>query len=249
MKPKPIALDAHESLAGAYTARVDNKPHNAYYERPASLSLLPEVNGKRVLDAGCGPGVYAEWLVTHGADVLAVDVSAKMVQYAGQRLGDRAKVIRADLSRPLNFLEDASFDIVLSALALDYVKDWYRTFKEFHRVLWESGVLVFSVCHPFAGMTLHDTGRYFDTELFSYRWVGFGAPVNIPAYRRPLGAVINPLLKAGFSLEHILESVPTKRFKKDLPQDYEELTRRPGFMCVRAVKAGKPETGAAPVAR
>jgi SAM-dependent methyltransferase len=239
MKRQSIALDTHGSSTGVYAARMDDKSHAAWYEHPASLSLLPDVKGKRVLDAGCGPGIYAEWLVTHGANVLAVDVSAKMVQYAGERLGDRAKVIRADLSRPLNFLEDASFDIVLSTLALDYAKDWYRTFKEFSRVLRKSGVLVLSVCHPFAGMSLHDSSRYFDTELFSYRWVGFGAPVNVPAYRRPLGAVINPLLKAGFSLEHILEPVPTKRFKRDLPQDYTELTRRPGFMCVRAVKAGK----------
>jgi SAM-dependent methyltransferase len=237
MKRKPIAANACVSLAAANTARMDFMPQNVIFERPASLSLLPDVKGKRVLDAGCGPGVYAEWLVTHGADVLAVDVSAKMVQYARQRLGDREKVIRADLSRPLNFLEDASFDIVLSTLALDYVKDWYRTFKEFYRVLRKSGVLVFSVCHPFAGMTLHDTGRYFDTELFRYQWVGFGSPVNVPAYRRPLGSVINPLLKAGFCLEHILEPVPTKTFKKDLPQDYQELTRRPGYMCVRAKKS------------
>ena len=239
MKRQSIALDTHGLSAGTYAAGVDTKPHTAYYERPASLSLLPDVRGKRVLDAGCGPGVYAEWLVTHGANVVAADVSAKMVQYAGQRLGDRAKVIRADLSRPLNFLEDASFDIVLSTLALDYARDWYRTFKEFYRVLRKSGVLVLSICHPFAGMTLYDSGRYFDTELFSYRRVGFGAPINLPAYRHPLGAVINPLLKAGFSLEHILEPVPTRRFKKDLPQDYMELTRRPGFMCVRAEKAGE----------
>jgi SAM-dependent methyltransferase len=239
MRRKVIALGARESSAGVYAARVEDKSQAAWYERPASLSLLPDVKGKRVLDAGCGPGVYAEWLVTHGANVLAVDVSAKMVQYAGQRLGDRAKVIRADLSHPLNFLDDASFDIVLSTLALDYVKDWNRTFKEFYRVLRKSGVLVFSVCHPFSGMSLHDSGRYFDTELFNSRWAGFGAPVNVPAYRRPLGAVINPLLKAGFSLEHILEPVPTRRFKKELPQDYKELTRRPGFMCVRAVKADR----------
>ena len=187
MKTKTNCWTACASLADANAARVNFTPHQVFFERPASLSLLPDVKGKRVLDAGCGPGVYAEWLVTHGADVLAVDVSAKMVQYAGQRLGGRAKVIRADLSRPLNFLGDASFDIVLSTLALDYVKDWYRIFKEFYRVLRKSGVLVFSVCHPFAGMTLHDTGRYFDTELFRNQWVGFGAPVNVPAYRRPLG--------------------------------------------------------------
>ena len=77
MNQKPIALDAYETLAESYAARVDTKPHNAYYERPATLSLLPQVKGKRVLDAGCGPGVYAEWLVEHGAEVVAFDVSTR----------------------------------------------------------------------------------------------------------------------------------------------------------------------------
>lgn len=61
-----IALEGYERLADAYAARIDTKAHNAYYERPATLSLLPAVEGKRVLDAGCGPGVYAEWLVNWG---------------------------------------------------------------------------------------------------------------------------------------------------------------------------------------
>jgi hypothetical protein len=55
--------DIYDELAEAYAARVETKPHNAYYERPATLSLLPDVKGKRVLDAGCGPGVYTGWLV------------------------------------------------------------------------------------------------------------------------------------------------------------------------------------------
>lgn len=58
----PVA-DMYDALAEAYAARADTKPHNAYYERPATLSLLPDVVGKRVLDAGCGPGIYTEWLV------------------------------------------------------------------------------------------------------------------------------------------------------------------------------------------
>lgn len=48
MSDKLIALDAYEALAEAYAAAIDTKPHNAYYERPATLSLLPEINGKRV---------------------------------------------------------------------------------------------------------------------------------------------------------------------------------------------------------
>jgi 2-polyprenyl-3-methyl-5-hydroxy-6-metoxy-1,4-benzoquinol methylase len=33
------------------------------------LSLPPPVEGRRVLDAGCGPGAYAERLVGRGAEV------------------------------------------------------------------------------------------------------------------------------------------------------------------------------------
>ncbi len=44
---------AYEKLADAYARMIDTKPHNAYLERPATLSLLPNVEGKRVLDAEC----------------------------------------------------------------------------------------------------------------------------------------------------------------------------------------------------
>src|SRR5688572_20852553 len=111
MNEKPISLDAYNTLAGSYASLVDTKPHNAYYERPATLSLLPDVAGKDVLDAGCGPGVYSEWLVEHGARVTGIDASAKMIELAKQRLQGRAEIHEADLSRPLDFLEDGSFDL------------------------------------------------------------------------------------------------------------------------------------------
>jgi hypothetical protein len=57
MHEQPIVLEAYSCLADAYAARIDTKAHNAYYDRPAVTSLLPPVAGKRVLDAGCGPGV------------------------------------------------------------------------------------------------------------------------------------------------------------------------------------------------
>lgn len=89
MMEDPIALEAYERPAEAYADRVETKPHNAGYERPATLSLLPPVEGKSVLDAGCGPGVYAEWLADRGAEVAAVDVSPTMIRLARRRLGGR----------------------------------------------------------------------------------------------------------------------------------------------------------------
>ncbi len=235
----PLALGPYEELAEAYAARVDTKPHNAYYDRPATLSLLPDVKGSRVLDAGCGPGAYAQWLVEHGAEVVAIDVSPKMVGLARRRLGDRATVMQADFSRPLDFLPDASFDIVLSALALDYVPDWRTVFREFHRLLRRPGWLVFSVGHPFADFKRHNEGNYFDTEVVEEEWHGFGTPWQVRFYRRSLQEVLNPLLEAGFALQRILEPRPTEEFRLADPKDYEELSREPGFLCVRAVKAGQ----------
>ena len=196
---KPIALDAYNLLAESYAALVDTKPHNAYYERPATLSLLPNVRNKKVLDAGCGPGVYSEWLADRGAEVVAFDVNEKMVQLARERLGTKARVVQADLGKPLGFLADASFDIVLSALVLDYVRDWGAAFREFHRVLRQSGLLIFSVDHPFADPFIQDERvNYFQTELVEYEWTGFGAPVRVPSYRRPLRvrARISPCVQA-----------------------------------------------------
>jgi SAM-dependent methyltransferase len=237
---KPIAVHAYEALAERYAALVDTKAHNADYERPATLSLVPSIEGKRVLDAGCGPGVYAEWLVDHGAQVTAIDASPKMVEFARQRLGARADVRLADLGKPLDFLGDESFDLVLSPLVLDYIKDWTSVLGEFYRLLRALGLLVFSVEHPFEKFKQSVEGNYFATELVHYTWRGFGGEsVEMPSYRRPLSAMIASLWETGFVVEQVVEPRPTEAFKDKDPEDYEKLSKQPGFLCVRARKAGR----------
>ena len=98
----PIAQDAYNQLADDYAARIDSKAHNAYYDRPAVLSLLPAVAGQRVLDAGCGPGAYAQWLLGHGAQVVAVDANEKMLAHARARTANRAEFHLANLNAPLD---------------------------------------------------------------------------------------------------------------------------------------------------
>jgi SAM-dependent methyltransferase len=238
MNDKLIALDAYEALAEVYAAAVETKPHNAYYERPATLSLLPDLAGKRVLDAGCGPGVYSARLIEEGAEVVAIDASQKMIDLARQRLGEAVTLRQADLGRPLTFLDNSSFDLVLSPLVLDYIEDWHSTFAEFFRVLRPGGHFVFSVSHPLFDESYFQTNDYFKTELVGCEWRGFDqVRVYMPSYRRPLGAVFNPLLEAGFTLERIIEPKPTEEFLAADPKHYQELSQRPCFLCIRAGKA------------
>lgn len=233
---KPITLDAYEILAEPYSALVDTKFENAYIERPATLSLLPDVKGMKVLDAGCGPGSYSEWLVEHGAEVVAVDVSPKMVELARKRLSERIVVHLADLGGPLDFLEDGTFDIVLAPLVLDCIEDWDSLFSEFHRILSSDGVLVFSVCHPFTEFLLRSKGRYFDTELVEAEWKGFGPSVIMPSYRRPLASMIASLTGAGFDLERIVEPTPVPDSRQIDSDMYEKYHEKPSFLCIRASK-------------
>ena len=233
----PIAQDAYNQLADDYAARIDSKAHNAFYDRPAVISLLPNVAGMRVLDAGCGPGAYAQWLLDHGAQVVAVDANEKMLAHARARTKDRAEFHLANLNAPLDFLDDVSFDLVICPLVLDYIRDWTPLFREFQRVLRPGGVLVFSHAHPASEFFLYYfDGNYHEIEAVSFEWTGFGTPVEMPSFRRPLAAVFNSLVDAGLRLDRVLEPRPTEAFKDADPENYDRLMRQPGFLCIRAVK-------------
>jgi len=123
---------------------------------------------------------------------------------------------------------------VLSALTLDYVRDWDAVFCEFRRLLTEEGRLVISVAHPLADYIDFDDPDYFETEAVTMTWTGFGEPVEVPTYRRPLAAILNPLVGSGFALERVVEPTPTEEFRERDPERYAELSRRPSFLCLRA---------------
>jgi SAM-dependent methyltransferase len=240
-KSKSIAFAAYEALAEEYSRRINTKPHNAYYERPATLSLLPKVKGKRVFDAGCGPGKYAEILTQRGAQIYGIDISPKMVRLARKRVGNKALFRVADLTQPLSFLDDASFDIVICPLVMDYIKNQKPVVKEFYRILRSSGTLVFSGGHSFGDyLYFQNKGKkvtYLSTEHVGCEWYGFGKPVYVSWYRRPISSLLNPLIEAGFRIDRVLEPVPTKQFKRALPEDYRKLKHAPpAFICIRAKK-------------
>ena len=233
---RPVAVAAYESMVEAYAAAIEENPRSIYYERPALVDLLPDVSGRRVLDAGCGPGAMVEWFLGQGADVVGVDASANMLKLAEQRVGDAAVLHLADLEQPMPFLADSSFDVVLSSGTLGYVRDWLALFQEFSRVLRPGGCVVFSVGHPCSEYTLNETDDYFSTELRDYTWRGVGDPIVMPCYRRPLEHMIDPMVRAGFSIEQMVEAVPTKEFAEVNPDEYAQLMRRPRVLCVRARK-------------
>jgi SAM-dependent methyltransferase len=227
----PIARDAYDEMADEYARDVETNGYNAGIEFPGTAGLMPDVDGKRVLDAGCGTGNYAEWLCDEGAEVVGVDASEAMLEHAIERVGDRAEFHRANLEASLDFAADEAFDGIVSALVLDDLEDWRGVFAEFYRLLEPGGFVVFSVSHPFNEYPLDGEANYFEVERQVKEW-----SVEVPYYRRPLAGILNPLLEAGLRLDEIAEPQPTKVFEEMRPDKYEKESKRPVSLCVRAVR-------------
>ena len=118
--PDPAQYDA---FAAEYEAHAAVAPYNALYDRPATLRLIGDVAGRRVLDAACGPGFYIDELLALGADVMGCDAAPTMIELARARVGDRAELRVHSLDDPFTWIEDESIDVVVCALAYHYVSN------------------------------------------------------------------------------------------------------------------------------
>jgi ubiquinone/menaquinone biosynthesis C-methylase UbiE len=81
----PPGINDYDTFAEGYTAANETGFVHAYYERPAMLALAGEVNGRRILDAGCGSGPLLAALRDRGAIVTGIDKSAGMLEQARRR--------------------------------------------------------------------------------------------------------------------------------------------------------------------
>ncbi|MER8778290.1 class I SAM-dependent methyltransferase [Mesorhizobium sp. M0220] len=237
----PVAVSAYASFAERYDALAPIKPHNALYERPASLELLGDVTGLNILDAGCGSGICSEKLARSGARVSAFDITPEMLALARQRCAGLDVDIRlGNLERALDWLADGSFDRILCSLALDYVEKLEPVFAEFHRVSCPGGWLVFSMGHPmrdWQDTRTRGTKTYFETNRWGMHWGGFGEPnPYVESYRRPLGDILNGLADTGWTLDRFVEPLPAPEMEMVDPRHFAELSLAPAFICVRAHK-------------
>ncbi|MEL7296615.1 MAG: methyltransferase domain-containing protein [Pseudomonadota bacterium] len=231
----PIALNAYEALAEGYAAIAEQKAENGYNEHPAMRAQLGDVRGLSVLDAGCGPGFLTRDLLSLGAaSVVALDVSPTMIRLAEERNGPTVEYHVADLAQPIE-QGDASFDLVVSSLALDYVRDWSRPLGEFYRLLKPAGRLLFSVQHPMGAYQWFKPPSAFGVHYCEATWRGFTEqPVVVPDYYRSFEELINPLLDAGFRLTHLHETKPLAELADIDPGKYQKNATFPTFIIVDA---------------
>lgn len=221
----------YDVFADEFREHAESGFANAYLDRPACLELIGDVDGADVVDAACGPGLYAEELVRRGAHVTGFDQSTQMVELARRRV-PAAEFRVHDLADPLDWLSDASVDAVLFALALEYVDDRVTALRELHRVLRPGGALVLSRLHP-TGDWLRQGGSYFDVRLIEETW---SKGWQLRYWIAPLERTCEELYEAGFLIERMWEPRPVPAGASEDPDEFEKLNREPrGFLAIRAL--------------
>jgi ubiquinone/menaquinone biosynthesis C-methylase UbiE len=226
----------YDAMGADYKTHNEESSWNALYERPATISLIGNPDGLRVLEAGCGPGALTEWLTTHGATVTAFDVSPEMVRLARARTTGDANVFVADLAQPLTFVPDASQDLIVASLVLHYIADWAPVLTEFHRVLTDDGAVVFSIDHPASAWQYFTPDNYFAVSQVTSTWPLSGQNYEVTYWKRPLTTTTQAISDAGFLIDRLTEPQPLPEAAQRTPEDHNWLTTRPAFLFFRLVK-------------
>jgi 2-polyprenyl-3-methyl-5-hydroxy-6-metoxy-1,4-benzoquinol methylase len=170
---------------------------------------IGDVRGLEVLDLGCGTGRHALWMAAAGANVTAVDFSEGMLALARQKPGAAAvRFLSHDLHQPLPFPRGA-FDLVVSGLVLEHLRDLPTFFGEAHHLLRSGGIAVVSALHP-AMFLRGSQARFTDPES--------GEIVHPGSVPHQLGEFVMAALDAGFGMERIGEYAPDAQFAARYPR-------------------------------
>ncbi len=111
-----------------------------WYEAELLLTFLEPQPGDKILDVGCGTGIFTVDVLKSGAWVTGIDLSASMLSRAVARGGDKFAGLCADMCA-LPFA-DNSFDRIFSMTAIEFVVDGARAIGELNRVVKPGGRVV-----------------------------------------------------------------------------------------------------------
>jgi len=112
------------------------------WQRRLDLLLTPVRPGMRVLELGCGTGLFTKDLARTQAQIVAIDISPDLIARARQEVPLENVEFRVDNAADLSF-EDGSFDAVVGSSVLHHLPI-RPALREFRRVLKPGGQLCFS---------------------------------------------------------------------------------------------------------
>ncbi len=212
------------------------------------LGLFDNVTLRRVLDIGCGSGHSLKYMADKGAtDLWGVDLSDAQITTANHTLSGLdphlfCTPMEKDVGIPKEY-----FDLVYSIYAIGWSTDLSETFKLIYDYLLFGGYFIFSWDHPLYPHLKSEDGRiylegsYQNEGFVKYNnFKGEDAPMVIPT--RKMSTYLNELIKAGFTIEQVIESDVSSIFRsseEEVSDRYYSLYKARKFPTTMIVKARK----------
>ncbi len=212
--------------------------YNEMLEMPTTLKLLGDVKNKKVLDLGCGPGLYAKKLSERGTKVKGIDLSRDLIKIAKRENPNIEFKIGDAENLPY---KNSEFDIVLAALVLGHLSNWDKALSEINRVLKRGGIFVFSGYNPVIEKTkktrwffrnFREIKDYFEEGWRFSKWKKDAKKIH---YHRTYGTIVKSLVKHGFEIIDYEDCKPVNSSKKLYPKLYDKTIKAPHF-CVWKLK-------------
>ncbi len=220
-----------------YAEVVKDNIYNALLERPSTMALLGDLQGKDVIDMGFGPGEYAQWLLEQSVGRLTcTDISEEMIALVKSKFGSNVHAYCQNLSQGLPLEKDNSADVIVCPLVLHYIENLTPVFESVYRVLKPGGYMVFSTHHPFADFECSESGNYFSRELVEEEWNTVGSPVKVQFYRRSLTEISEAITNTGLLISKISEGMVDEKAKELSESTYNHLKNNPNFIFFRCEK-------------
>lgn len=176
------------------------------------LKLLGKINGKTVLELGCGGGQVSISLAKKGAVCTGIDISNKQIEFANKNAKkERVNVEFLELPfSQINRLKPRKFDVIISIMALQYCTDLRVLLKNIRDLLSKDGIFVFSIEHPFyllidpKDMKIKES--YFNSGLKVKKEKWPDKSIHYFAhYDMKISDIVNIIIDSGLKLERIIE--------------------------------------------
>jgi len=203
---------------------------------PAIFTLLGDVEGKTILDAGCGQGYLVRLLARRGAIVTGVEPANSLYMYAFQReQAERLGItyIQADLSS-LDVLQ-CTFDYVIANMVFMDIPDYQAAMHNCIASLKSNGRLIFSILHPCfeeSGSEWLKKGyvevrEYFQERALKQKVSHF--------FHRPLSAYINLIIQEDCNIQSMIEPQLDAEVARNYGNDRD--VHVPSFLVIEAIKS------------
>lgn len=178
------------------------------------LHLLGDVDGRTVLDIGCGAGKSLEYMTSLGArEVWGLDISKEQIANISPNIYQKEHFFISPMEEnpglPQNY-----FDYVISVYSLGFSSDPVMTINLVSKYLKKNGVFIISWIHPlFDRLDVVNSEVKFSRPYYdeSKRTLYKGEDkIKMYQYNLKISTLVNALISAGMEIDMILEEEPTK---------------------------------------